>query len=243
MVVSEKEKSATKEIMNDGVETNNKTVNKKMMKDLGSSDKTIHCMCGTGCVDCYGKVNCGCPDCFTPEIKPRKKKKLKTKQAQLIEITFDSVSPIDHLIYENCTLTHHEEVAKTKVNKTVTKVHEAVEVVKRNSYSNYHFKRRPASCVETPKLKFSSHRMSLPDMDLNMKLEKPKRREKLRDPMIIKEVGPPKQTKYFCKKCKADVCNDCVTNECSSHNVQFIGTSRFHCQSPFHKIQHQHLDN
>ena len=26
----------------------------------------VHCVCGTGCVDCYGKINCGCPDCVTP---------------------------------------------------------------------------------------------------------------------------------------------------------------------------------
>ena len=33
----------------------------------GDCDNQIaHCDCGTGCVDCYGKINCGCADCVTP---------------------------------------------------------------------------------------------------------------------------------------------------------------------------------
>ena len=202
-----------------------------------NAEKILHCPCGTGCADCYGKVNCGCPDCYTPEKPKRKKKKLKIRKAEVVELTFDSVFPIAQLLYENCSLSHHIGEARAKVNRIVIKIDEDVDVVKRSSYSNYHFKRRPVSCIEKSQTR-SSHRISLPDMNYNLKLEKPKKREKLRDPVIVKEVAPPKQTKYFCKKCKADVCNACFTTVCSAHNVQFIGTAMFHCESPFHKIKH-----
>ena len=37
----------------------------------------IHCPCGTGCADCYGKLHCGCPDCYVPPQRKRKKVKVK----------------------------------------------------------------------------------------------------------------------------------------------------------------------
>jgi len=226
MVVSEKDKTVKEQILNDSFNT---------------PEKNTHCQCGTGCVDCYGKFNCGCPDCYTPEKKPRKKKKLKIRRAETIELCFDKVFPIDQMLYENCTLSHHMEKSRAKVNRIVTDIDEEIEVVKRSSYSTYHFKRRPISCIEKTQTRISN-RMSLPDMNYDLQLEKPKKREKLRDQIIVKEVGPPKQTKYFCKKCKTDVCNACFTTVCSSHNVQFIGTSKFHCESPFHKIAHDHVE-
>lgn len=213
---------------------------KKPHASANSSGKIEHCPCGTGCAECYGTVRCGCPDCYTPEKKPRKKKKLKIRKAEIIEITFDSVIQIAQLLYENCILSHHVEKEKAKINQTVVKMDMEVEVVKRNHTSNYHFKRRPVSTIETPKTTRISHRMSLPDMDFNLKLGKPKKREKLRDPFIVREVGPPKQTKYFCKKCNKDICTECFKTVCSAHNVQFVGTAKFHCQSPFHKIHHEY---
>jgi len=200
--------------------------------------KIEHCPCGTGCADCYGKVNCGCPDCYTPEKKPRKKKKLKIRKAEVIEISFDSVFPIGQLLYETSMLSHHVGKERAKVNRVLVKTDQEVDVVKRNSTSNYHFKRRPISCIETPQATRISHRMSLPDMDFNLKLGKPRKREKLRDSFIVAEVGLPKQTKYYCKKCNKDICTECFKTVCSAHNVQFIGTAKFHCESPYHKINH-----
>jgi len=222
MVVNEKDNLVEKQIPSEACPTDG---------------KIEHCQCGTGCVDCYGKFNCGCPDCYTPEKKPRKKKKLKIRKAEVVKVTLDSVSPLEQVLYETCILSHHVGKDRAKINRIVINVDEEVEVVKRSSYSNYHFKRRPVSCIEKTNSR-SSHRMSLPDMDFNLKLEKPKKREKLRDPLIVKEVGPPKQTKYFCKKCQKDICTACFKTVCSTHNVQFIGTAKFHCESPFHNIDH-----
>ena len=226
MVVNERETSVKKKIPSDACPAEN---------------NIVHCPCGTGCVDCYGKFNCGCPDCYTPEKKPRKKKKLKIRKAEVIELLFDSVVPIAQLQYENCDLIHHVGKDRAKINRIVIQTDEDVETMRRSSDSNYHFKRRPVSCIEKTQTR-SSHRMSLPDMNWNLKIEKPKRREKLRDPFIVKEVGPPKQTKYFCKKCQKDICTECFKTVCSAHNVQFIGTSKFHCESPFHKISHDHVE-
>ena len=227
MVLNEKDNILEKEIPHGSVSTDG---------------KIVHCPCGTGCADCYGTVYCGCPDCYTPEKKPRKKKKLKIRKAEVNEIYFDSVLQIAQLLYENCSLSHHVGKEKAKVTHIVVNVDVEVDVVKRNATSNYHFKRRPVSSIEMPKTTRATHRMSLPDMDFNLKLGKPKKREKLRDPFIVKEVGPPKQTKYFCKKCNKDICTECFKTVCSAHNVQFIGTAKFQCESPFHKINHECIE-
>ena len=63
------------------------SVKKKSPSDACPTENNIeHCPCGTGCVDCYGKFNCGCPDCYTPEKKPRKKKKPKIRKAEVTEL-------------------------------------------------------------------------------------------------------------------------------------------------------------
>ena len=44
-----------------------------------------------------------------------------------------------------------------------------------------------------------------------------------------------KNTKYFCRSCSFDICNDCFTNCCSAHDVQWLGIATFNCLSPHHK--------
>ena len=51
---------------------------------------------------------------------------------------------------------------------------------------------------------------------------------------FIKAQNPVKQTQYFCRKCSLDLCNSCFLFTCSSHNVLFLGSSHFVCQSVKH---------
>jgi len=203
-----------------------------------AKDGIIHCDCGTGCVECYGKVNCGCPECYVPIKKPRKKRKLKIKTAEEDELIFNDVLPtsIIHVQYENCLLSHHQVAnQRAQVVQVYVQTNDDVDVIRRNT--NIPFRRRPVSCIEKSSVR-TKHRISLPDMDFNVKTGNPKPRTRLRDSFVEKEVGPPKQTKYFCKKCQKDICTECFKSVCNSHNVQFIGSTRFFCESPFHKIDH-----
>merc|ERR1711915_201380 len=43
-----------------------------------------------------------------------------------------------------------------------------------------------------------------------------------------------KNSKYFCRSCNIDICNDCFTSGCSAHDVQWLGSSSFSCLSPQH---------
>ena len=42
---------------------------------------------------------------------------------------------------------------------------------------------------------------------------------------------PLKQTQYFWSKCKLDLCNTCFLSSCNTHNVLFVGSTQFVCQS------------
>ena len=98
-------------------------------------------------------------------------------------------------------------------------------------------KRRPMSYMETLHVN-RFHRLSVPDLQSRQQSGQLKRRERVREEFQERAVGPPKQTRYFCKNCNADICNACFSSVCSAHNVQFLGAGYFHCKSPFHKIQH-----
>jgi len=203
------------------------------------ADKTEHCQCGNemGCPDCYGKLNCGCADCVKPltrkvMIKKAKSLVLKTDKAPIFET--------DSVISETAIVSHVVSDCKenVKINSVVTEV---CDVVLRRSHKSVDYKRRPMSFVETPKYNVK-HRMSMPEMPkFELKKSEPKARERRRESYDEKNVGPPKQTRYFCKTCNASVCNACFTARCGAHNVQFLGSAYFHCQSPFHKIQHDHV--
>ena len=46
-----------------------------------------------------------------------------------------------------------------------------------------------------------------------------------------------KNTKFFCRTCSFDICNDCFITECSNHDVQWLGVATFNCYSPEHKTE------
>ena len=115
-------------------------------------------------------------------------------------------------------------------------VEEGEVVLRRTNHMMGHNNRRPMSYMQTLHVN-RFHRLSVPEQDIQAR-QKSKRSDKLREEFQERAVGPPKQTRYFCKTCKADICNACFSSVCSAHNVQFLGAGYFHCKSPFHKIQH-----
>ena len=203
------------------------------------ADKIEHCQCGNemGCPDCYGKLNCGCADCVKPltrkvMIRKAKSKVLKTDKAP----TFES----DQVITETALISHVVSDCEEKV-KVVAVVIEVGDVVLRRPHTSVDYKRRPVSSVETPKYN-RAHRISMPEMPrFEMTKRDTRVRDRRREPGEEKRVGPPKQTRYYCKTCGANVCNACFTTRCGTHNVQFLGSAYFHCQSSFHKIQHDNV--
>ena len=52
--------------------------------------------------------------------------------------------------------------------------------------------------------------------------------------IFARRQPPLKQTQYFCRKCKLDHCNTCFLSTCICHNVFFVGSNRFVCQSTRH---------
>jgi len=195
------------------------------------SDMAPHILCPvkgcsnsrTGCPECYGKLNCGCPDCYVPELKRGKK-----KRASLDLETMLSLPSILELEYSTCTVSQVQEERVT-VTKALVRTQEEGKV-----------QRRPISCVVADQVRRSRNRLSLPVMEVTVKeKEKPVRVRHI-EPIQAREVGPPKQTKYFCRQCKVDICNACFSTVCSGHTVQWIGSACFHCASPSHRIVHQH---
>ena len=49
-----------------------------------------------------------------------------------------------------------------------------------------------------------------------------------------KAQAPLKQTKFFCQICNMNICSLCFLSTCSVHNVIFLGSNRFVCQSAMH---------
>jgi len=180
------------------------------------STKVVHCDCGTGCPECYGKLNCGCPDCYVPEYKRGKKKR--------VTLELESVDIIPQLEYSACTAVARVEgegALVAKVTKAVVRTQEEP------------VQRRPGSAA----LK-TRNRWSMPAIPVTVKEKEKEKTSRTREPLDPRKVAPPKQVKYFCKKCNLDICNACFSTVCSSHMVQWIGSAFFHCQSPHHKIVH-----
>ena len=210
-----------------------------LLSGIVPADKTEHCQCGRemGCPDCYGKLNCGCADCVKPlarkvMIKKAKSLVLKTDRAPIFET--------EKVITETAVISHVVSDCREKV-KINSIVIEVGDVVLRRSHKSVEYKRRPVSFAETA-IHNRSHRMSMPEMKkIELKKSEPNNRERRRESCDERIVGPPKQTRYFCKTCNASVCNACFTAKCGAHNVQFLGSAYFHCQSHFHKIQHDHV--
>jgi len=182
------------------------------------STKVVHCPCGTGCPECYGKLNCGCPDCYVPEFKRGKKKR--------VSVDLESVVLLPRLEYSICTVSRVVEEGRA----TLTKVTKPIVCTQEEPVQ-----RRPGSFA----LK-TRNRWSLPAIPVTIKEKEKEKTRRTREPIDARNVGPPKQVKYFCKKCNLDICNACFSTVCSSHMVQWIGSSFFHCASPHHKIVHEH---
>jgi len=199
--------------------------------------KEDHCDCGTGCAECWGTIRCGCPDCYQPQTRTLKIRKAKSKKLKLD--TPEKLPDNDtNLLFETATITHAVSEAKEKVKIVVVNV-EVGDVVLRRSHKSVDYKRHTVSFVETSRL--NRNRLSMPELPkFEPKRTERKSKERIREPFIEKKVGPPKQTRYFCKTCNVNVCNVCVSSTCGAHNVQFLGSGYFHCQSPHHKIQHEH---
>jgi len=190
----------------------------------------VHCPCGTGCSECYGKVNCGCPDCFEPEKKPRKKRKLQRRRAEISEPNqLESICFMDAIEYQTCQVVEHKDMVLEMV------------VVIRQKIGHLE-RRRPQSCIE---LQFSRPRRR--SDFLTWESQSPEVKQKPARPrsgglFLEKEVGPPRQTKFFCRTCKRDICNACFTSSvCAKHSVQWIGSAKFHCSSPYHQVPEEPL--
>jgi len=170
----------------------------------------VHCPCGTGCPECYGKLNCGCPDCYVPELKRGKKKSVTLSMVDMAHMP-----AILELEYSFCTVSQvmEEKATATKVSVRTQEGRKSVVLKTRN-------------------------RWSMPVIPTPIKEKEPPKK-KDREPLEARRVGPPKQVKYFCKNCNVDVCNACFSSVCSGHQVQWIGSAFFHCASPYHKIVHE----
>ncbi|XP_023346508.1 uncharacterized protein LOC111715423 isoform X2 [Eurytemora carolleeae] len=154
-----------------------------------SQSEIVHCVCGTGCVDCYGKINCGCPDCVTP-VKD-------TSDRAIVD------------------------VVQTKIDDLLR----PAVLIRRNP--------RPISIVE-PVVNARRNRLSLPVLS-DFYLPKTKEiTSPSKPPFTARNCKPIKQTKFYCKQCKTDICNACFTSFCAGHNVQWIGQATFLCQARLH---------
>ena len=194
---------------------------------------THHCqLCnGTGCSECYGKINCACSDCYKPETRT-----FKIQKAKILHLKLDKPKVLDPFDPEPDSAVISHEVSRATLRAGVEEVRVEEGVVRRG-HSSLQTKRRPVTFMETLHLN-RQHRLSVPDLQVRSPPERPRPRDRRREEFQERAVGPPKQTRYFCKTCNTDVCNACFSSVCGSHNVQFLGSAYFHCKSPFHKIQH-----
>ena len=166
---------------------------------------------------------------------------VKLNKAKMMILRFDKadITPGSVLEFETALLSHHDDDNCSERAKISSVTVETNVQHRRPRLSDNFASRRPVSVLETSRNQ-RNHRMSMPDMEkFELKTEK-KPRERIRDSFKERAVGPPKQARYYCKTCKADVCNACFSSTCSAHNVQFLGSAYFHCASPYHKIQHDH---
>lgn len=171
-------------------------------------------------------------DCYVPELKMGKRKRVSL---DLMDMT--KLPKILELEYSVCTISHVEDRTEV-VTKTLVRTQE--DVVRRRSCNDAMVQKRPDSCLLTYQHRMSRKRWSMPAMDVMIKEKEKPVKQRTRELFEAKDVGPPKQVKYFCKKCKVDVCNECFRTVCSSHTVQWMGQACFHCASPYHKIVHEH---
>jgi len=176
-----------------------------------TEDNPDHCPCRTGCVDCYGKIHCGCPDCYTPPepIKIR---------LHFGELEFERLGdihkcePLDPIpVHRRPVHSHHkDELGTAKIKEE--NIFDADKIVEDERYR-----------------KIISLAPVFTTIKRNEVEEKPKKE------FTVRNVRPAKQTRYYCKKCTIDVCNLCFTKTCTGHAVQFLGQSKFVCESPYHQ--------
>jgi hypothetical protein len=180
-------------------------------------------------------MRCGCSDCYQPQTRTFKIKKAKTMTLRFDKAkNLDSPGSPDNM---KADISHERSGATSRAVVTQVRVDEGDLVRRRTNYRADDTKRRPLSYMETLHVN-RFHRLSVPDLQSRHQSGQVKRRDRVREEFQERAVGPPKQTRYFCKNCKADICNACFSSVCSAHNVQFLGAGYFHCKSPFHKIQH-----
>ncbi|XP_023346506.1 uncharacterized protein LOC111715423 isoform X1 [Eurytemora carolleeae] len=196
-----------------------------------SQSEIVHCVCGTGCVDCYGKINCGCPDCVTPVKVCIKLPTLKWANVLTIE---DLAEYIEDLFINRGTyiqvpiLICQDTSDRAIVDVVQTKIDDLLRpavLIRRNP--------RPISIVE-PVVNARRNRLSLPVLS-DFYLPKTKEiTSPSKPPFTARNCKPIKQTKFYCKQCKTDICNACFTSFCAGHNVQWIGQATFLCQARLH---------
>lgn len=181
-----------------------------------TEDNPDHCPCRTGCVDCYGKVHCGCPDCYTPPepIKIR---------LQFGELEFERIGdihkcePLDPIpIHRRPVHSHHKDELET------------AKIKEENIFDDLTLNDKIIEEDDRYR-KIISIAPVFTKVKRNEIIEKPKKE------FTVRNVRPAKQTRYYCKKCTIDVCNLCFTKSCTGHAVQFLGQSKFICESPYHQ--------
>jgi len=180
----------------------------------------VHCPCGTGCADCYGTLYCGCPDCYVPpEVKKRKKLKVKKSSVEFEK------GPKGELAY------------KLQLKET-----ESYELEK--CLVTAHTKEWGKVIVTTPQVQTAGNKAERRRSEIVLRNAQPIKnnpkppRPKSLGFLLESKIGPPKHTRYFCRTCRLDICNPCfMKTKCAGHNIQYLGSSRFYCESPFHPVE------
>jgi len=195
------------------------------------SSPLLHCLCGTGCPDCYGTLRCGCPDCVPPDCSCRhcraRRGPGKLCRATRHQVRWERLGKLPPLEYQVAVLVRPsfgtEEQCSVEEKPSVLSCSEV--------------KRRPQSCLFPHSHRLASQRTWSGEWDRPAPRVRPPR-----SPAPLRRTEPAKQTKYFCRQCRVDVCNVCLTRTaCAGHNVQFLGQATFACQSAAHVIDHEHL--
>jgi len=194
--------------------------------------EVVHCPCGTGCVECYGKINCGCPDCYTPpkaKIGPIR----VGRDRMMPPAVQETVQDLPSVLFAVCT----QSIVQYVVNEAAVSVVQTKIDLEQLHVTKRHRRDRPVSTVELSSLTKPRNRYSLPALSDFEDLSKVKEFKSRRETEIKeKRIKPAKQTKYYCKKCNIDQCNNCFSKSCTGHNVQWIGQATFICQSALHQF-------
>jgi len=187
---------------------------------------TEHCDCGTGCADCFGKINCGCPDCYTPPEPLKVWLHFGEKNFEKIEDVhrtepLEPFPPVRRPIHSH----HADELGTANILEKLI----CDDLVLKDINNNI------TITIQPDNLNNNRYSGIWDSMSYKVKRNSYIQEEKPKKEFKVRSVRPAKQTRYYCKKCCQDICNLCFSKSCSGHPVQFLGQSKFACESPYHE--------